>query len=89
MIFFKSAKNSKILFFEFKIINIMKEENKKTKILDKIPPGVLVPLALLGALALAGLLIWLGIKLSPVELRDPEAISAEKQWMQSEKKKTV
>ena len=63
------------------------EEKIKIKIWEKIPPGILIPLVVFGSVAFAVFLIWLGIKLAPVELTDPETLSAEKQQEEWRKKR--
>lgn len=65
----------------------MENQESKIKIWEKIPPGVLIPLVVLASLGLAALLIWLGVKLAPVGLLDPEKLSAEKQQEEWRKKR--
>ncbi len=65
----------------------MEVQKNKIKIWEKIPPTVMMPLLIFGALGFAIFLIWLGIQLAPVELKDPETLSAEKQQEEWRKKK--
>lgn len=65
----------------------MEVQKNKIKIWDRIPPSVLIPLVVIGSLGAAAFLIWLGIKLAPVELLDPEKLSADKQQEEWRKKR--
>lgn len=54
---------------------------------SKVPPIILVPLVLITAFGIAAFLIWAGIKLSPVEIQNPEGYAEERKKNQNSKVK--